>query len=115
MYLSRRSGKKTLYLPDNDRTCCPAHSIRLPILHFNISKSQKKKLKKWCNVLNMPLKDFPFIHPEQDHVNKDTLIHLPIQNNGIIHFGPSFMVRYSLFFTFLHWSNILKRMFDSTH
>ncbi|CAD7062111.1 unnamed protein product [Tilletia caries] len=40
----RRSGE-VLYKPDNSRTCCPQHPIRLPIERFNISRSQRRALK----------------------------------------------------------------------
>ncbi|KAL9938609.1 hypothetical protein V8E36_002328 [Tilletia maclaganii] len=40
----RRSGD-VLYKPDNSRTCCPQHPIRLPIDDFKTSRSQRRALK----------------------------------------------------------------------
>jgi arginyl-tRNA--protein-N-Asp/Glu arginylyltransferase len=45
----RRSGT-IVYLPDNATTCCPQHSIRLPVANFCMNKEQKKVLRKMkCN------------------------------------------------------------------
>ncbi|KAE8224743.1 hypothetical protein CF319_g2402 [Tilletia indica] len=40
----RRSGE-VLYKPDNSRTCCPQHTIRLPVESFKTSRSQRRALK----------------------------------------------------------------------
>jgi arginyl-tRNA---protein transferase len=46
----RRSGT-IVYLPDNATTCCPQHSIRLPVADFIPNKEQKKVLRKMSSLL----------------------------------------------------------------
>jgi arginyl-tRNA---protein transferase len=46
----RRSGT-IVYLPDNATTCCPQHSIRLPVADFCMNKEQKKVLRKMKSLL----------------------------------------------------------------
>lgn len=46
----RRSGT-ILYLPNNAVTCCPQHTIRLPISEYQPNKEQKKVIRKMHNLL----------------------------------------------------------------
>lgn len=48
----RRSGH-TVYLPDNTITCCPMHSIRLPVCDFSMTKSQRYKWRKWLRTIEI--------------------------------------------------------------
>ena len=49
----RRCGV-SIYKPDNWTSCCPQISIRLPVAHFQPSKSQRKVLKKMEAVTASP-------------------------------------------------------------
>jgi len=66
----RRSGTYC-YLPDNSTSCCPAHTIRLNVADFRISKSQKKVWTRFFKLLKPrtatpepPSKSANAVHPE---------------------------------------------------
>lgn len=48
-----RSGTY-LYLPLNEKTCCPQHVIKLDVSRFTPSRSQRKMQRKFKNILQTP-------------------------------------------------------------
>jgi arginine-tRNA-protein transferase len=64
----RRSGRYTLYLPDNNITCCPMHSIRVPVDSFIPTKTQKYKWRKWIKYIGLSID--PQIHDWQALIPK---------------------------------------------
>ncbi|XP_050501382.1 arginyl-tRNA--protein transferase 1 isoform X3 [Diabrotica virgifera virgifera] len=71
----RRSGKYC-YKSIMDQTCCPLYTIRCDVVNFNISKSQKKNIKK----INKYLKD-GIINKETteavDSIESESHLHIP--------------------------------------
>ncbi|CAH1977893.1 unnamed protein product [Acanthoscelides obtectus] len=71
----RRSGKYC-YKPTMDETCCPQYTIKCDALHFSLTKSQKKVIKKFNKYLQDGIlkKDSECDHVEdevhrQEHVD----------------------------------------------
>ncbi|CAH1276127.1 unnamed protein product [Diabrotica balteata] len=71
----RRSGKYC-YKSIMDQTCCPLYTIRCDVVNFNLSKSQKKNIKK----VNKFLKD-GVINKETtetiDSIESESHLHIP--------------------------------------
>ncbi|XP_053983187.1 arginyl-tRNA--protein transferase 1 isoform X3 [Hylaeus volcanicus] len=75
----RRSGHYC-YKPHMDQTCCPAYTIRCEALKFNISKSQKKILKRMGKFLRNELQNDDIMDTSEDHRDVRDIGEFPIYN-----------------------------------
>lgn len=57
----RRSGN-WIYRPDGRKTCCPHYTIRLNVLNFTASKTQRKQLRRFNRVMQLTASDAAEIH-----------------------------------------------------
>jgi len=48
----RRSGC-FLYFPDNDHGCCPQYAVRVPLWDFELTRSQRRVLRRWQNFVSV--------------------------------------------------------------